>query len=532
MKVLDSLVSKRIAVAYLLLGAVPVEASDCLGDVRAVGNSIDGAQATRMRLYQCGAAGRNLVQLEFHRLNDLAMGLMLKTGLPSNLGLKLNGIPVVQNRVLEEYQRLISKFGVGESYSQGDFGVRSAAQADGGAFEQVSIDQSIKVIVAGQGDEPTVDFPDPDALASIRQHTDVPPGYTSVPGGGGSYFHIWRFMLRDELTNYPARVRAFNQLVSNPRFGKRMFRDRVPREIELNRYLAQQGLPQDFLFIRGYRNEVGCGEMVYWEFKYYPRRLLVNLVTIENISSSPQSIDGLTGELTDQPVLRTAPGSTGLASLPSSNMTGSLGVLPPGGRLIVPLSLVWAPADGIAALWEADAGGRPPRMQSYVWGPQLNVGGIVVGGRRLQLEGRAANFLHVTTSCACGSCPYLYAWDEGVGDWVNSGVMLEWANSPTKAMWDWRKFEGAVLRFQVREEEAETTLIEGAGLDIELLDGRRIQLQPLNDAATASVELMFNDCMEYSFALPSGVKATEVSSSTFRLLGHYQRYTDLLATTA
>lgn len=535
MKILASMVNKRVAMSYLLLSAVEASAADCLRDARVVGQSSGNANATKLRMYQCGADGRNLVQLEFNRLNDLAVGMLLKGGLPATLGSKLNNVRIIKNRVYEEFNRLIAEFGISETYSQGSFGVSSAVPAtqdEEKSHENVDIDSGVKVIVTGQAQDTAIDFPDPDALASITSRSDVPRGYSTVPPYSNSpeYFYIWRFMREDELPQYEQKVKVFNRLVIDPRFAKRMFRERVPREIKLNAYLGQRGLPKDFLFIRGYRNEGGCGDMPFWEFKYFPRRLLLNLVSIENVSMTPVLIDGLTGDFTDEPTLRAITRDGSLANSPSRNVTGPLGVLPPGGRVLVPLGLVWAPTDEIAELW-TNSKGSAPKMLSYAWGPQLDVGGVIVAGQRLSLEGRAANFLAVTTSCECGSCPYLYAWDEANLEWMNSGVMLEFANSPAKAMWDWRKFEGAVLRYRVQEDEAEVTSISNVCLDVEMLDGTCLALTPTVGEYPTNIDLMFHEGAEYSFELPSDVCRENIRSSTFRLRGHYRRYTDILAAT-
>lgn len=542
-KILDSMVTKRVAISYLLLGAVDASAADCLKDAREVQSSSGAANATKLRTYLCGTAGRNLIRLEFNRLNDLAAGMLLKGILPPPLGAKVSGARIVKNKVLEEFNHLIAEFGVGDGYSRGAFDVRSALPGpgqDNGLGEPVAIDSDIKVIVAAQAMSTAVDFPDADALGSITSKTEVPKGYELVPllvaeqQKDFYIFIIWRFMRKDEIDQYSQKVLRFNRLVLDSRFGKRRFRsDRIPREMRLYAYLAQRGLPDDFLLIRGVRSEGGCGDVPFWEFKYFPRQLLLNVVIIENITLTNLPIDGLLGAFTMEPTLRATTAARGFADTNGRNVTGSLGVLAPGGRIVVPLSLVWAPSGEIAELW-AGTKKSPPKMPSYAWGPQFEVDAVLVDGQQLTLEGRGANYLSVTTSCECGTCPFIYCWDEAGREWVNAGIVLEFANSPEKVTWDWRKFEGAVLKFRVQEDEAEVTYISGVALDVELFDGTLHSLAcngVHGDEAEPAIELMFHEGAEFSFELPPDMGCDDIKSSTFRLRGYYRRYTDILAAT-
>lgn len=531
MKVLESKISKRVAVSYLLTGALDCSAANCLKDAREVASAEAGAQATQLRSYLCGADGRGVVQLEFNRMNDLATGLLLQRKLRGPVGDRWRSGRIVSNQVLQEFQRLIAEFGAAPLDEEAILSVEAALPgAAGRGSMSATLDASVKTIVPGQGETTAIDFPDPAALASISSHTQVPPGYAAIASDYASF--IWRFMREDDVLQYPQKVAAYNQLVVDPRFQRQFSRfrsDRLPREMRLYAQLIQRGMPKDFLFIRGYRNESACSDVRFWEFRYFPRRLLLDVVAIENVSGAAVRIDGLLGQLSTEPGLQPV-AAMRMAAGSAANITGSLGLLPPGGVVLVPLSLTWAPSEEIAQLWKDPR--QAPRMLNYTWGPRLDVSAVAVDGRTLELEGRAANFLSVTTSCPCGSCPYVHAWDATARQWVDTGVMLEFANAAAKTTWDWRRFEGAVLRFRVQEDEAEFTRLGGARLELVLRNGDQHTLWCKAFAGvsdTAPIELMFNQAVELSFTLPRGVRRADVQSSTLWLRGYYERYTDILA---
>ena len=531
MKVLESKISKRVAVSYLLTGALDCSAANCLKDAREVASAEAGAQATQLRSYLCGANGRGVVQLEFNRMNDLAMGLLMQGKLRGPVASRWRNARIIPNQVLREFERLIAEFGVAESDENFALSVEAALPgASGGSSTPMPINGDVRTIVKGQGESTAVDFPDPAALASITSSTQVPAGYATVESRD-SYL-IWRFMRADDVLQYGQKVAAYNQLVVDPRFQQQFSRfrsDRIPREMRLYAQLFQGGMPNDFLFVRGYRKEGGCSDVRFWEFRYFPRRLLIEVVAIENVSGAQVRVDGLLGQLSTETRLQPV-SARGVASGAATNITGSLGTLPPGGVMLVPLSLTWAPSEEIAQLWDDPT--QAPRMLNYNWGARLDVSAVAVDGRALELEGRAANFFSVTTSCPCGSCPYVHAWDATASQWVDTGVMLEFANAAAKTTWDWRRFEGAVLRFRVQEEEAEFTRLCGARLELVLLNGDQHTLWCKAFAGVsdvAPIELMFNQAVELSFALPRGVRRAEVRSSTLWLRGYYERYTDILA---
>lgn len=533
MNVIDSKISKRSTVFFLMGSAFAGASADCLKDVREMGKAVQGAQSTRLRSYLCGTNGRSLLQLEFNRLNDLAMGLLLRRTMPEPIGSRWRTARIVENDVSREFNRLISEFGVSEiqeNFAQLDIQPALPTSAASDTRDQTKIDP-INVIVPQQGQSTFVDFPDPDALGSIASRTQIPPGYSLI-SSESSGTSIWRFIREDEVRDYGKQVAAYNSLILAPRFERQFhgFRtDRIPVQMRLYQQLGRNGLPRDFLFVRGFRNEGGCSEIPYWEFKYCPRQLLVNLVTVENVSASPLAIDGLLGDVFASAGLDAVDAKNAVRGS-ARNITGPLGTLAPGGIVLIPLSLLWAPSPEIAGLWGGT--GRFPRMATYSWGNRLEVSGVGVGGQVLALEGRAANFLSVTTSCACGSCPYLDAWDSASGRWVNTGVMLEFANSPAARCVDWRQFSGAVLRFRLREDEAEITRIDTAWLEIEMLDGERVVVS-CDDLARISeqhpLELAFNESAELTFELPPEISPTQVASTKLFLRGYYERYADTLA---
>ena len=140
--------------------------------------------------------------------------------------------------------------------------------------------------------------------------------------------------------------------------------------------------------------------------------------------------------------------------------------------------------------------------------------------------------MQLTAGEGYGSCPYLYAWDDGEHAWVRHGKVIDKANSKDKEMTETKTFSGFRSKFRLAEEELEVSYIDHVKLEVELKDGTGITLKPNfepmaeQDARYATIKA--GDKIEFSFALPPIIKAEDVKQSTLAVTGYYRRYSDLL----
>lgn len=170
----------------------------------------------------------------------------------------------------------------------------------------------------------------------------------------------------------------------------------------------------------------------------------------------------------------------------------------------------------------------PPATRLF-YGPELTLRGLVLNGQRLEFENAARNFMRLTAGEGYGSCPYLYAWDGET--WVRRGKVIHSANSKEKEMSQRISFSGLVAKFSLREEELEVSHIDRARPELDLLDGRRIELLPdaavLTQADGVYATIWAWDTLEFAFQLPGDLKPEAVTRSTLEITGYYQPYSTM-----
>ena len=526
----------RSAIGLLLLmQAFHAGGADCVRDTREVAiRSESGGSGVRMRHYLCDKPGVGQISVEFNRLNDLAAGLMLAGRGPDAFRQEFQNTKLVRNEVLDEFNRLVKAYGDSETQQTAYLGASSSIGDSGSVGVQLM--QEIRVLVPGQADARSTDFPDPAALSNLINYTTVPPRYTAVQPPYDTIALIWRYMDMDDVRQYPSRLQEYNKLILSQKF-EGQYRGvnvgYVDRYIRLYRELADGGLPNDFVTIFGER-DIGpqCGYRKYWQFQYHPRELIVDFAVIQNKSQNPVTINGLIGVVTGGRMLR--PPATGL---PKANEQQPISFgqpvrLEPNQRLAVATRLTWVVRDQFRQLFAAEKK-NAPSGKPYAWGTEWRISGVQVESQPLNLEGGAANFLAVTTSCECGSCPYLYAWRESGGGWRNTGKIIDKAIGEEHQMSETRRFDGLVTRFKLIEHEAEVARIDQVSLQIELGSGRTLTLQPSEHAVQHVdgnyLNLAMGDAAEFRFALPPDLHGEKVKESRLTVTGYYDRYNDILA---
>ena len=282
------------------------------------------------------------------------------------------------------------------------------------------------------------------------------------------------------------------------------------RYFDLIAYLTHDGMPDDFLIITGHSTECGGGI----DFSMHIRQMIFDVAFIQNISDKPVSIDGLLGSEVPATGLRPA-GSK--ASSAVGQIALSSGELKPGETIAVPLAISFIMADSLKQPFENAAGaaktfkaiqaakpgtvfelkdedadppavirktresfGPPttPKPALYAFGPELQLTGLVTGGHELVFDQASRNFMQLTAGEGYGSCPYLYAWDDGDHAWVRYGKVIDKANRKDKEMTETKIFSGFRSRFGLAEEELEVSYIDHVKLEVELKDGTGMTLKP------------------------------------------------------
>jgi hypothetical protein len=273
-------------------------------------------------------------------------------------------------------------------------------------------------------------------------------------------------------------------------------------------------------------------------------------VLIENPSSQAIVLDGLIGERRPQSGLR----AVGRASPPASNADLALDTsesLAPGQKLLVPIRILlpppevddWSSYDRVGAEMSRRLGAngftgstesfRVPRPRTYLYGPELNVSGVVVNGRRMEFVRQASNFLDLTVTAEVGSCPYLQSAEKSDGQWIEHGKVLHRALGRAREDQESITFPGFRARYRLEEREAEVAFIDHAELVITLANGTSKSLAPSEpDLARRDgqhLTLFWGESSTFVFDLPEEVAEIDVVESRLTLSGYYERYGDLLA---
>jgi hypothetical protein len=528
-------------------GAASVAGAQCSPNTREI-KFPDGS--ARLRNYVCKLpdAAEPQIRVEFDRLSEATAGSIIKGSANPELQTPFQTahMRLLDNPVLAEVKRLFDQFGT-RTVEDTHYQLQVRAAAKGGDYNGSAPESSKREIW-------TLSFPyGGDSLKDhkyIQDHTDWPPGY-----------------------NFFYSMNCNPDLKSNPipcttlwRWGKSgdlNLPDKKSRD--LVDYLGKGGLPDDFSVLT--INFAACGTDTEIGFNVitFVRELILDIALIENISDKDVFIDGLLGKIVERPVLRREDGSSTISDADLTTIKSSIKLVP-GETVAIPLRISFVPApalgdsfsdkDGAMSKYkeiQAAAPGtiftvkeqeghkvvrkvresfRPPTVpvpNVYVYGPQTNLQGLLVNGQRIEFDAAARNFVRLTASFEeIGSCPILYAWDDGYTTWVRYGKVIHQANTKAKQATQTISFRGFTSRFRLSEEEPEISYIDEAKLSVGLADGTKFDLHPDNGALTHVdgnyLEIRPDKSIEFKFRLPSTVNSDDVTGSTLAITGYYRPY--------
>jgi len=169
-----------------------------------------------------------------------------------------------------------------------------------------------------------------------------------------------------------------------------------------------------------------------------------------------------------------------------------------------------------------------PSTQTYVYGPEIQLDGLVVAGERMMLEGTSANFVELTVTSDGGSCPHLYSYNPASGLWRHHKKVIHTAKGKLRETTEWIDVDPSHRRFRLVEQELERSFIDKVALELTLRDGQVLSLAPDVEALRAAdqryVTLFAGDTAAFSFALPDGVVEADVTAARLAVTGYYERY--------
>ncbi|MCC6888564.1 MAG: hypothetical protein IT536_08530 [Hyphomicrobiales bacterium] len=550
------------AIVLHLIAPLPAALADCEEDMRRLELSSDNV--VRLRSYNCRAGGGNgefHLKVEFHRLSDVAAGLVIDRRPSPLLTKALGPVQVVENPVYRAYADLLDRFGMTVELAGQDYGSQVSIRIDGagkGGSTQTQTDPlggRIRVLT-GYSTANEHEYPAIDEGAAIRKRT-IPKNLKftyavachpdNVSGSrladlcpSGTTAHLltdfWRPMTPNDVAAFPARMAARN----------RSFSDRathlptgIPRELAFLNYLAGQHWPEDLVILTGRFGPQGC-DGGSWSFSMRP--IILDATIIENVSARTVRLDGVIGALTTESGLRasSAASSPAMIKMPQ--------VLEPGAKLLIPTRITLVPPTAPTAQQRRvsqeiyrrigsngfrgnSAAHGFPSYRNYIYGPDMSVSGVVVDDRRIDFNRRAANFIDMAVSAEQGSCPFLLTRTASDQTWIEHGKVLHKAPSQAQEYEESRTFPGFRKHVRLEEREAEIAHIDRVALDVALHDGRTFTLAPDHTALAARdgnyLRLYWGDAIDVAFMLPTGTAEGDVVESTIRITGYYERYAAL-----
>jgi hypothetical protein len=578
-----------------------------------------GRGQVSVRDYSCAAApGRApVVKYQLHRLSAEAASVILDGRSSPLLNALVGRAKLVTNSVSTQFRALLRDFG--EEMQLGDelkANVKIGAGTGGQASALADPIEGRRATQLGRA----FDYPSIYINEAVQRGTDWPKNvslfYSPVEGDDPQLIFapeqgaaaprfsvkLWRHLDLTELNRYevereryntPAVIgqqyRNFWEFMQNANRGILGTRG---NEFVLERNLALQNLPSDFVTIVGFpvpkTADNGCepvSPLCCWRFSYYPRKAVLDVVVIENVTARPIRIDGVHGGKAEGTALRPL-GDAAPAATTGDALAEPLRVdLAPGEKILVSLRTVFLPPDlgpwfrdvsaaqqifsqiqaaSGAAHFKFGAGDRQvrktrqsfrpptvPKIQAYAYGAQLTATGLGVNGERIPFTRRraqaggsgggggsavepgASTYIDITIESGIGSCPYLAFWNGKSARWIETGKILDKFNGKAAEGTEERTFEGFQGRFRLTEIEPEVAHIDRAVLRVSLRTGRTLLLEPdnkrLRKADGDYVALLWGDAVDFAFKLPAGIKERDVLTSTLVLSGYYERYSTLAA---
>jgi len=579
---------RKFAIMLLAASALPASAwAQCVKGTRDVGI---GSAVAKFASYLCQASPDGpQVSIQFLRLSDAAAAGVIRGQLWPEVNGYLGNVRLHETPVTAEVRDLFDRFG--QTHDREDaYYVQAFAPKAGRSTQKESAGTGIKrltYLAYPDTQHMTMEpIALPEADVTVKSGRSWPDGfrfYYGLPGEVANEvarcdkpddFHciiLWRPLNADDVSQFEDRFQRHERMlrteeapeISDTPVDLEPIKTPGSEPLPLISYLTKGGWPDDFITVVGTYSACGGG----YDFSYYPRPMVLDAAIIENGSSGPLSIGEILGAAAGGGLR--AP----LASRDAAPASGAIGTLAPGEKVLVPLRINFVVPEGLKdafatpmdkarafysridrlpagtiieeqptewmnvlenPLRKKKEGYRPPErpaMGSLVFGPEIVMNGLMVDGARVLLQETSSNFLELTAGEGYGSCPYLYVLDSGTGRWVNYGKVIHEADTPLKETTEEVRLHTLATRFRIAEEELEISQINRVMLLLDLRKSQTLRLEPdlaaLKAADKDYVAIAAGKALEFSFALPAGVREADVAAARLMITGYYRRYSSM-----
>lgn len=519
-------------------------------------------------------------RFEFHSLSEAVIGDLL-TNTDGHIVSKVLGHPrLIQTATGMELDALYQNFGTSETL-QSAFFVRmsKSGAAEGEKTAEPGMGEYGEgtrrmTYITNPDTEGLVqmDFPLPDTVQQIQTNAEWPsdlklfyacdPNDSFDPNTDPSMFFScitpWRYLTADDASSYEDNLRRYRAMIKDE-YKLQYYETpnpKVIRYLDLVRHISRNGLPPDFLPIVGTFDICGGS----FDFAFYPRLMMLDVAMMENLTGTSLSIETLLGGSADRADLRQEEISSAgdVVALPVA-----VGELGPGERVLIPLRMRFVQSNSLASRFQnigaaqrfydrvmAEPADRlfsysdqsvsiakrvdtfrvpeSPSSAPYIYGPELQISGLVVDGERVNLEDASANYLELTAGEGYGSCPFLYYWQAERREWIKYGKVIDDANTPEKARSELVHLTLPATRLRIAENELEVAYIDAVALELKLTRGQSVILKSdvgaLNAVDRDYVILDAHQYVDVDFKLPFGVRPEDILSTDVRISGYYRRY--------
>jgi hypothetical protein len=381
---------------------------------------------------------------------------------------------------------------------------------------------------------------------------------------------VWRYIAPADfdliLNDIREYVRRADQKLKRTASFDKIIPD-YQKSLDLYRYLAQQGWPEDFLAVY---TKIGLEECTgdVWSFTYGGRPLSLDVAILENTSDQPVRIEDFVGSRSTSQNIRPA------SAAGAGDNVGSIGLsaasLDAGAKLVVPLRITFAHTgdewnlDSAKEVYDAirsskqqmfdiavgktnpktirktrDSFKEPetPTASDYLYGPAMSLSGLVVDGKTYLIPNStdpdssgapASNNLSFSVEIgpADGSCPILFSWNEDARSWINLGKILHSARGPDNEMAETIKLPTFQSHFRLAETELEASFIKAITLKLTLDDDRVIELSPRQFSGGT---IPAYSSIDFDFDLPPDISVNEIAQTAITVTGYYERYSSIVA---
>jgi hypothetical protein len=393
------------AALALALSPTPLSAQ-CVDQPRTV--TLAPKNEVALKSYLCTADAAQF-RVEYYRLSDGAVSLLLANGSSVKLKKTLGSAKIMPNEVSQTYADLVKQFGVTADVPQNNFGSgdltltvapadQAASSPDGTANDDTDKAakqdktglKKLRTLIGLWGPPVGDNYPAITEITALQAKT-IPSNlsyYYAFAGtakdlaangsddcdkaditckkfGDNVYeMTFWRPLAAGDIENFSANAKAYNAQLLKVRKNQTNIKidmigpdDPFSNYDRLEKFISGGALPDDFSFLLGtYQAGPACGDadaddlpgLAGWKFDTARRDVKIDAVFVENLSKQPLAIGPLFGQRNASANLRAAEPASALP-VDAAALDGTSGTIAPGQTAIILTRIVFLlPADRLA----------------------------------------------------------------------------------------------------------------------------------------------------------------------------------------